>query len=62
MYPSYYEGVLASNKNFRQALRKARYAISAANFFLFSGFGERGKGRNFFYGEWGPRHPSMEWR
>jgi hypothetical protein len=39
---------LAHNKNFRQALRKARYAISATNFFLFLGFGERGKREKFF--------------
>jgi hypothetical protein len=40
---------LTHNKNFRQALRKARYVISVTNFFLFLGFGERGKGRNFFF-------------
>jgi hypothetical protein len=44
-----YEGVLAHNKNFSQALRKARYAISATNFFLFWVLGVMGKGRNFFF-------------
>jgi len=35
---------LAHNKKFRPALRKARYAISAANFFLFWVLGRGGKG------------------
>ncbi len=59
---SCYEGVLAHNKNFSQAPRKARYAISAANFFSFLGFGVRGKGRIFFCWGWGSHHPSMAWR
>ncbi len=49
---------MAHNKNFKQALRKAWYAISAANFFFFLGFGERGKGRNFFFFLFGLGVPS----
>jgi hypothetical protein len=54
------------NKNFKHALRKAQYAISVANFFLFWVLGKGGKGNLFFlfffYWGWGSRHPSMEWK
>ncbi len=50
-----YEGVLAHNRNFSQALRKVQYAISVANFYFFWVLGWGGKGDffSFFYWGWG---------